>query len=126
MPFHRPALSVVLPPVVALGLLLAIAAPKLLARPSHAVPPLLRAELGRILRAEEAFFADSGRYVGYDTTQLAFRSSPGVPAPVIVATRDRWTATVSHPSLPGYSCTVTVSVPDTSALNATDSTPVCR
>ena len=80
--------------VVIVGLLAAIAIPKLSNTKERAYVTQMKSDLRNLVTAEEAYFADSIKY----TTNLgtAYRTSTGVVGPTIALTGDGWTASVSH------------------------------
>src|SRR6266699_881207 len=77
--------------VVIIGILAAIAIPKFANTKSKAYIAAMKSDLRNLVTAEESFFADSTKYVTYDTLQLKFRASTGVKAPVIVPGQGYWT-----------------------------------
>src|SRR3954471_20757003 len=60
--------------VVIIGILAAIAIPKFSATKDKAYIASMKSDLRNLLSAEEAFFADSVKYVTYDTSKLKFRT----------------------------------------------------
>ena len=84
---------------------------------SRAYIATMKSDLRNLVTAEESFFADSSRYVAYDTTRLKFKPASGVNDPVIVPGADHWSATVTHTQLPGLLCGIGVNT-----LNPIDST----
>ena len=70
--------------VVIIGILAAIAIPKFSATKDKAYIAAMKSDLRNLVTAEEAFFADSVKYITYDTTKLKFRPSSGVTDPVVV------------------------------------------
>src|SRR5471032_789207 len=89
--------------VVIIGILAAIAIPKFANTKTKAYTAAMKSDLRNLVTAEESFFADSTKYVTYDTTQLKFRSSTGVNAPVIVPGSGYWSATISHTQIANFS-----------------------
>ena len=67
--------------VVIIGILAAIAIPKFANTKSKAYIAAMKSDLRNLVTAEESFFADSTKYVTYDTTQLKFKPSTGVNEP---------------------------------------------
>jgi type IV pilus assembly protein PilA len=69
--------------VVIIGILAAIAIPKFANTKTKAYTAAMKSDLRNLVTAEESFFADSTKYVTYDTTKLKFKPSTGVNDPVI-------------------------------------------
>lgn len=86
--------------VVIVGLLAAIAIPKLANTKQKAYVAQMKSDLKNLATAEEGFFYDSTFY----TTSLAslnnFRSSTGVTLNVLEATPGGWSARATHSSTP--------------------------
>src|SRR5205807_3066512 len=80
--------------VVIIGILAAIAIPKLANTKEKAYLASMKSDLRNLVTAEEAYFADSVKY----TTALgtAFNTTGGVVGPTIATTADGWTAWVSR------------------------------
>jgi type IV pilus assembly protein PilA len=86
--------------VVIVGLLAAIAIPKLSNTKQKAYVAQMKSDLKNLATAEEGFFYDSAYY----TTSLAalnnFRSSTGVTLNVVEATPGGWSARATHSQTP--------------------------
>jgi prepilin-type N-terminal cleavage/methylation domain-containing protein len=86
--------------VVIVGLLAAIAIPKLANTKQKAYVAQMKSDLKNLATAEEAFFYDSTFY----TTSLAalnnFRSSTGVTLTVLAASAGGWSAEALHSQTP--------------------------
>jgi type IV pilus assembly protein PilA len=86
--------------VVIIGLLAAIAIPKLSNTKQKAYVAQMKSDLKNLATAEEGFFYDSAFY----TTSLAalnnFRSSTGVTLTVTEATPQGWSAQATHAQTP--------------------------
>jgi prepilin-type N-terminal cleavage/methylation domain-containing protein len=86
--------------VVIVGLLAAIAIPKLANTKQKAYVAQMKSDLKNLATAEEGFFYDSTFY----TTSLAslnnFRSSTGVTLNVLEATPGGWSARATHSATP--------------------------
>src|SRR2546427_5215528 len=80
--------------VVIIGILAAIAIPKLAYTNKKAYLASMKSDLRNLVTAEEAYFADSVKY----TTGLGtnFNTTSGVVGPTIATSADGWTAWVSH------------------------------
>ncbi len=112
--------------VVIIGILAAIAIPKFAATKDKAYIASLKSDLRNLVTAEEAFFADSVKYVTFDTTKLKFRNSTGVYPPTIVIGPGYWSATVTHSMIPNFSCGIAVNTTNTIAATAGEGEPVCK
>lgn len=66
---------------------------------------MLRSDLRAVTIAEEGAIHRTGEYET-DLTRLALTPSAGVRVALLYATGDGWSATASHPSLPGITCVV--------------------
>ncbi|HET9010784.1 MAG TPA: prepilin-type N-terminal cleavage/methylation domain-containing protein, partial [Gemmatimonadaceae bacterium] len=90
--------------VVIIGILAAIAIPKFANTKSKAYIAAMKSDLRNLVTAEESFFADSTKYVTYDTTKLKFKPSTGVSMPNIATFSGAWLATNTHSQLANFSC----------------------
>ena len=112
--------------VVIIGILAAIAIPKFAATKGKAYIAAMKSDLRNLISAEEAFFADSVKYVTYDTTKIKFRSSSGVNDPTIVVGAGYWSATNTHTQIPNFSCGVGINTQNPLTASAGDGEPVCK
>lgn len=114
----------VLPAVVIIGVLAAIAIPKFARTKDRAYLTEMRSDLSAIRTAEETFFTDSGRY----TTDIGslFTSSAGVSSPTIKLGDKSYSATVTHAQLPNRMCGVAVGMPNPVLATAGEGEPVCK
>ena len=112
--------------VVIIGILAAIAIPKFAATKGKAYIASMKSDLRNLVSAEEAFFADSVKYVTFDTTKIKFRPSSGVNAPVIVVGAGYWSATVTHTQVPNFSCGIGVNTQNPLIASAGEGEPVCK
>jgi prepilin-type N-terminal cleavage/methylation domain-containing protein len=112
--------------VVIIGILAAIAIPKFSATKEKAYIAALKSDLRNLVTAEEAFFADSVKYITYDTTRLKFRPSSGVTNPVVVPGPGYWTATVAHTQIANFSCGIGINTMNPLVSTAGDGEPVCK
>jgi prepilin-type N-terminal cleavage/methylation domain-containing protein len=112
--------------VVIIGILAAIAIPKFANTKQKAYIAAMKSDLRNLVTAEESYFADSTKYVTYDTTQLKFRSSTGVNAPTIVPGQGYWTATITHTQIASFSCGIGVNTTNPVVTTAGDGEPVCK
>lgn len=112
--------------VVIIGILAAIAIPKFSTTKGKAYIAAMKSDLRNLVSAEEAFFADSVKYITYDTTKLKFRPSSGVNPPVIVPGAGYWSATVTHTQIANFTCGVGINTVNPLVLSAGDGEPVCK
>ena len=112
--------------VVIIGILAAIAIPKFANTKSKAYIAAMKSDLRNLVTAEESFFADSTKYVTYDTTKLKFRPSTGVGDPVIVPGAGYWSATNTHSQIPNFSCGIGVNTANPIVTTAGDGEPTCK
>ena len=112
--------------VVIIGILAAIAIPKFANTKSKAYIAAMKSDLRNLVTAEESFFADSTKYVTYDTTQLKFKPSSGVNNPVIVPGAGYWSATITHTQIASFSCGIGVNTANPIVATAGDGEPACK
>lgn len=89
----------------------------------HDAIQTMRQDLLRLVVAESAFMADSGRPTVTPMPPYWAGPSPGVVGPSIRLTRDGWWATVNH-TRAAIECAVVVG-PDTTIHNAPPGQPTC-
>jgi prepilin-type N-terminal cleavage/methylation domain-containing protein len=82
--------------VVIIGLLAAIAIPKLSSTKQKAYVAQMKSDLKNLATAEEAFFYDSTYYTSALVSLNNFRSSTGVTLTVLEATPGGWSAEALH------------------------------
>jgi type IV pilus assembly protein PilA len=82
--------------VVIIGLLAAIAIPKLANTKQKAYVAQMKSDLKNLATAEEAFFYDSTYYTSSLASLNNFRSSTGVTLTVLQATPGGWAARADH------------------------------
>ena len=112
--------------VVIIGILAAIAIPKFASTKGKAYVAAMKSDLRNLISAEEAFLADSVKYVTYDTTKLKFRPSQGVGDPTIVPGAGYWSATVTHSQVASFSCGIGVNTQNPVITTAGDGEPACK
>ena len=112
--------------VVIIGILAAIAIPKFANTKTKAYTAAMKSDLRNLVTAEESFFADSTKYVSYDTTKLKFKPSTGVSTPVVVVGAGYWSATVTHSQIPAFTCGIGVNTANTIVSTAGDGEPACK
>lgn len=86
--------------VVIVGLLAAIAIPKLTNTKQKAYVGQMKSDLRNLSTAEEAFFYDSAFYTSSLASLNNFRSSTGVTLNVLEATPGGWSAEAVHSQTP--------------------------
>src|SRR5450432_2014355 len=111
--------------VVIIGILAAIAIPKLSATKSKAYVTSAIADLRNLVTAEEAFFADSSHYTA-TVSQLKYQTSTMVLSPAIVTGTGFWTATTTHTQMPGVTCGVSINTTNPVTTAALDGQPICK
>jgi type IV pilus assembly protein PilA len=112
--------------VVIIGILAAIAIPKFANTKTKAYTAAMKSDLRNLVTAEESFFADSTKYVTYDTMRLKFKPSTGVGNPTIVTGPGYWSATITHSQISNFSCGIGVNTVNTLVSTAGDGEPVCK
>jgi len=112
--------------IVIIGILAAVAIPRLANSKAKAYRTAMKSDLRNLVTAEEAFFSDSARYVAFDTTKLKFQPSTGVSAPTIVPGTGYWTATVTHSQLPGEVCGISSGTANPVVATAAEGEPACK
>jgi type IV pilus assembly protein PilA len=111
--------------VVIIGILAAIAIPKLSATKAKAYVTTTIADLRNLVTAEESFFADSTHYTS-TVSQLKYQTSTNVASPVIVVGVGFWTATTTHTQLPGITCGVGINTTNPVTSAAAEGQPICK
>jgi type IV pilus assembly protein PilA len=111
---------------VIIGILAAIAIPKFANTKSKAYIAAMKSDLRNLVTAEESFFADSTKYVTYDTSKLKFKPSTGVNDPVIVPGSGFWSATITHTQIASFSCGIGVNTANPIVSTAGDGEPACK
>jgi len=112
--------------VVIIGILAAIAIPKFANTKSKAYIAAMKSDLRNLVTAEESFFADSTKYVTYDTSKLKFKPSTGVNNPSIVPGSGYWSATITHTQIASFSCGIGVNTQNPIVTTAGDGEPACK
>ena len=114
--------------VVIIGILAAIAIPKFANTKTKAYTAAMKSDLRNLVTAEESFFADSTKYITFDTSagHLRYRPSSGVVAPTIVTGAGFWSATITHTQIASFSCGIGVNTANPLTATAGDGEPTCR
>jgi type IV pilus assembly protein PilA len=113
--------------VVIIGILAAIAIPKFANTKTKAYTAAMKSDLRNLVTAEEAFFADSGKYIVYgDTNLLKFKPSTGVSTPTITIGPGYWNASVTHSQIAAFTCAIGVNTVNPKVGTAGDGEPACK
>src|SRR3954469_19831139 len=90
--------------VAIIGILAAIAIPKYGSVKQKAYKSMVIADLASLRTAQESFFADSNRYATLAEIRTRIAPSEGLGTPTIVSSTSFWSATLTHPQVPGMLC----------------------
>jgi prepilin-type N-terminal cleavage/methylation domain-containing protein len=112
--------------VVIIGILAAIAIPKFSSVKQKGYRTQAISDLTSLRTAEETFFTDSNRYGSLAELAGKFSSTSGVGAPAIAPSTSYWTATLTHPQIPGMTCMIAVATANTIKAGAGEGEPVCN
>jgi type IV pilus assembly protein PilA len=112
--------------IVIIGLLAAIAIPKFSSVKQKTYTSQGIADLGSLRIAEESFFVDSNRYGTLAEVANRFSSTTGVGTPTIAPTISYWSATLTHPQVPGMTCGIAVATTNPVDVSAGEGEPICR
>ena len=111
--------------VVIIGILAAIAIPKFSSVKQKGYKTQAIAEMQSLKTAQETFFTDSNRYGALaELTSYSHTSSVGTP--VVDYSTSYWSATLTHPQIPGMTCMVAVATANTVKVGAGEGEPVCN
>jgi type IV pilus assembly protein PilA len=111
--------------VVIIGILAAIAIPKFSSVKQKGYKTQAISDLTSLRTAEETFFTDSNRYA--TLAELTnFSGTSGVGAPTISPSTSYWSATLTHPQIPGMVCGVAVATTNPTLASAGEGEPVCK
>ena len=107
MPANRQGFTLIelLIVVVIIGILAAIAIPKFSATRERAYFSTMKADLRNLATQQDVYHNTWYTYTT-DEAALGFTESEGVDVVVGVATGGGWSATVTHPGIPGDSCAI--------------------
>ena len=86
--------------IVIIGILAAIAIPRLSANREEAYFAVMRSDLERLASQQEMYYADNNTYTT-DAAMLGFVSSEGVNTTIGEATASGWSASATHSALGG-------------------------
>jgi type IV pilus assembly protein PilA len=110
--------------MLVIGVLASIAIPKFGSVKQRAYRTQGLADLSSLRVAEEAFFADSNRYGTF--AEVATRFSPTMGAPAVLPAIWYWSATVTHPQLPGMTCGIAVATTNPVDASSGEGEPICK
>jgi type IV pilus assembly protein PilA len=111
--------------VVIIGILAAIAIPKFSSVKQKGYKTQAISDLTSLRTAEETFFTDSNRYAQL-TELTSFSSTSGVGTPSVSPSTSYWSATLTHPQLPGVTCGISVATTNPVNSGAGEGEPVCK
>jgi prepilin-type N-terminal cleavage/methylation domain-containing protein len=111
--------------VLIIGILAAIAIPKFSNVKQKAYKSQAVSDLTSLRVAEETFYADSNRY-GQLSELATFSSTNGLGITLIGNSTSYWSATVTHPHLPGMVCAVAIATVNPVDAGAGEGEPVCK
>ena len=120
--------------VVIIGILAAIAIPKVANTKTKAYQAAMKSDLRNLVTAEEAFFSDSG-YYSADTAKgtnpgMKYKTSTGVvmTLPAYITTgAGFWLATVTHTQIPSpFKCGIGINTTNPTVSTAGDGEPACK
>jgi prepilin-type N-terminal cleavage/methylation domain-containing protein len=111
--------------VVIIGILAAIAIPKFSSVKQKGYKTQAIAELQSLKTAEETFFTDSNRY-GALTELTGFSHTSSVGMPSVTPSTSYWSASVTHPQIPGMTCEIAVATANSIAPGAGEGEPRCN
>ena len=111
--------------VVIIGILAAIAIPKFSSVKQKGYKTQAISDLTSLRTAEETFFTDSNRY-GALTELTGFSHTSGVGQPTVVPSTSYWSATLTHPQIPGMICGISVATTNPVQSGAGEGEPVCK
>jgi prepilin-type N-terminal cleavage/methylation domain-containing protein len=112
--------------VVIIGILAAIAIPKFSSVKQKGYKTQAIAELQSLKTAQETFFTDSNRYTDDMALLTGFSHTSSVGLPTITASTSYWSASVTHPQIPGMTCEIAVATANTIAPGAGEGEPKCN
>ena len=110
--------------VVIIGILAAIAIPKFSSVKQKGYKTQAIAELQSLKTAQETFFTDSNRY-GALAELSGFSHTSAVGMPVVTPSTSYWSATLTHPQIPGMTCAIAVATTNTISASAGEGEPRC-
>jgi Tfp pilus assembly protein PilE len=118
-------LVLIIPFVLIIGILAAIAIPKFAQVKQRAYESVMRSDLRNLATIEDSAFAVGSRYTG---NLGSFVPTNGVTTPEITLTSDStgYIATVTHSQVPGKTCALAVNLRNPVDSTAASGQPACR
>src|SRR3954467_182752 len=111
--------------VVIIGILAAIAIPKFSSVKQKGYKTQAISDLTSLRTAEETFFVDSNRYGTLAEVTDKFSTTSGVGVPTIAPSTSYWSATLTHPQIPGMTCAISVATANPVKAGAGEGERVC-
>ncbi len=112
--------------VVVIGILASTAIPKFSTVKQKGYRSQAIADLTSLRTAEENFFADSNRYGTVSELGNKFSKTTGVGFPTVIPGLSTWSATLTHPNVPGMTCGIAVGTANPVSTAAGEGEPFCR
>ena len=112
--------------VTIIGILASTAIPKFSTVKQKSYRSQAIADLTSLRTAEESFFVDSNRYATVPELGNKFSKTTGVGFPTVMPALSSWSATLTHPNVPGMICGVAVGVPNPVEPTAGEGEPFCK
>lgn len=112
--------------VVVIGILASIAIPKFGSVKQKAYRSQAIADLTSLRTAEETFFTDSNRYATVAELSMKFSKTSGVGFPTVAPGLSSWSATLTHPQIPGMVCGIAVGTTNPISTEAGEGEPFCK
>src|ERR1051325_10927686 len=111
--------------VLIIGILAAVAIPKFSSVKQKGYRSQAISDLTSLRIAEETFFTDSNRYAALNELST-FSSTNGMGITLIGNSTSYWSATVTHPHLPGMICGIAIATVNPVDPGAGEGEPGCK
>jgi type IV pilus assembly protein PilA len=111
--------------IVIIGLLASIAIPKFSTVKQKGYKAQAISDLTSLRLAEETFFADSNRYAMLSELST-YSSTYGVGVSLISQSTSSWSATLTHPHLPGVVCGIAIATTNPVMSGVGEGEPACK
>ena len=112
--------------LVVIGILATIAIPKYGNVKAKGYTSQAIADLSSLRTAEETFFTDSNRYGTLAELSTKFSRTSGVGFPTVTPGLSSWSATLTHPHVPGMICGIAVATPNPVLPGVGEGEPICK
>jgi type IV pilus assembly protein PilA len=112
--------------ITVIGLLASVAMPKFSTVKQKGYRSQAIADLTSLRTAEENFFVDSNRYATVAELGNKFSHTTGVGITLVVPGLSNWTATLTHPNVPGMVCGIAIGLPNPINPAAGEGEPICQ